>query len=614
MSLQIIIQNLNSLFMTISIDSVSYAVPEKELFSGVSFSIRQGEKIGVVGANGSGKSTLLKIIEGSIDPDEGRVITGSGLRLVYIPQSTIFADDISIYEYMLKRCLIAGITEQQASKSIHQTAFSLGITDLNLKIERLSGGWQKRIALAAGIACEPDYLLLDEPTNHLDIEGIVAVEQYLKQCSHSWIAVSHDRLLLENCPDAIIGIDPVFEGNVARIEGAYSDYQEARDVAAHQLSRLQSTLKNQVRREKEWLARSPSARTTKSRARIDSAYALMEKLHHVKRKTQEQKEDLSLSDSGRRTAELITAHNIGKAYDSARLFSGLTFTLKRGMALGILGPNGCGKSTLLRILAGLEKPTEGTVKQAGHLAINFFDQLRESLDLTLPLRRALAPESDTVVVQGREYHIVTWAKRFGFAPEQLSTAVSQLSGGEQARVLLATLVRQPGDLLILDEPTNDLDIPTLEMLESQLITFKGAMVLISHDRYFLSRVCSHFLGFTRDGQIKPFASYEQWETTVLKEKNRDQERPSSENQKIRSEKAARLTFREKFDLDNMEETIHRAEEEVLIIENRINSLQQSGEHEKTADLFIELAEAQKKVSDLFTRWEHLEEKRQSMEK
>ena len=359
---------------------------------------------------------------------------------------------------------------------------------------------------------EPDVLLMDEPTNHLDVEGILWLERLLRAEARAFLVVSHDRRFLEAVTSRMIEINRSYPTGVFEAKGHYSDFLEQRDAALQAQANYEASLANRVRREVEWLRRGPKARTTKAKSRIDSAGRLIEELNSADARKDQGTAGINFTASGRRSKQLVEATQLCKSLGGRPIVKDLDLLLGPGQRLGLLGPNGSGKSTLLKLIAGTLKPDSGTITRADKLRVVTFEQHRESLDQSSSLRRSLAPHGDAVVYQDRSIHLVSWAKRFLFRPEQLDLPVSRLSGGEQARLLIARLMLQPADLLILDEPTNDLDIPTLDVLEDSLLEFPGALMLVTHDRWLLDRVSTILLAMDGTGQTEWFADYAQWES------------------------------------------------------------------------------------------------------
>jgi ATP-binding cassette subfamily F protein uup len=490
--------------------SITKAFGPRPLFRDLSFTVDEGARIGLIGPNGAGKSTLLKILAGEVEPDTGELSMRKRTRTSYVEQSSEFAIGHSIWSVMEDAVREAKVPAAQWDRQIRETLGRAGYKDFTVAAASLSGGWRKRLAIARALAIAPDVLLLDEPTNHLDLEGIEWLEDILTGAAFASVTISHDRYFLEAVALEIAEINPAYPDGILRTRGNYSRFLEDKEAFLEAQQRRQESLENRVKTEIEWLRRGPKARATKAKARIDKAHALIGELAEVTARNRTSATDIEFSDSGRQSKRLVTLDHLGYEVNGRALFRDLTFPLTAGTRVGLVGPNGSGKTTILRLLRGELEPTSGTLERANALRIVYFDQNRQ-LDTSLTLRRALAPDSDSVVYQDRVIHVASWASRFLFTGEQLNQPVANLSGGERARVLIAKLMLEPADLLLLDEPTNDLDIATLEILEESLLEFRGALVLVTHDRYLLDRVSTVVLGLDGLGNAGRFADYLQWE-------------------------------------------------------------------------------------------------------
>src|SRR5436309_1555019 len=487
----------------------AFGVPP--LFEGLSLGIFEGDHIGLVGPNGSGKSTLLKILAGSEPPTAGMRAARKRLRLGYVPQDPGFGPDATVASVRGEGVADLGMEEHEAEARIVAVMGRAGFEDGAGAVAMLSGGWKKRLIIARELAREPELLLLDKPTNHLDIEGILWLEELLQREPEAFLAVSHDRYFLEAVAGRIIELNRAFAAGFLVVKGRYSDYLEKKEALLAGQAAYQESLRNRVRGEMEWLSRKARARTRKSRARIDEAERLRVALVDLDSRARAPEVAIDFVGTERKTKRLLVTRGMTKSFGERPILSALDLVLTPGRRLGVLGANGSGKTTLLRLLAGSEQLDAGTIERAPELKIVTFDQHRERLHPEVSLRRALAPSGDSVVSRGSAVHVAAWAKRFLFRPEQLETPVGRLSGGEQARVLIARLMLEPADLLLVDEPTNDLDIPTLEILEESLLEFRGALVLVTHDRYMLDRVSTIVLGLDGRGGASQFADYSQWE-------------------------------------------------------------------------------------------------------
>ncbi|HUP47478.1 MAG TPA: ABC-F family ATP-binding cassette domain-containing protein [Thermoanaerobaculia bacterium] len=566
----------------------------RPLFTGLDFTISEGDHIGLVGPNGSGKSTLLKIVAGMEHPDAGTRAVRRGLGIGYVPQDPVFAPGRSVEEVLAE-----ALGEHDAAR-IGQALGKAGFTDRAAPTETLSGGWRKRLAIARELVKEPEVLLLDEPTNHLDVEAILWLEKLLRSEPKAFVVVSHDRYFLENVARRMMELNPVYPGGLLETAGTYSEFLEKRDEVLRNEAAYQERLANLVRREIEWLRRGPKARTTKAKARIQTAGRLIGELDDSRDRARVSTAKIDFDATDRKTKRLLAAKGLRKR----ELFSDLDLLLTPGTRLGVLGPNGSGKTTLLRIIVGELEPDAGTIERAERLRVVYFEQNRESLDPALTLKRALAPEGDSVVYQDRAVHVASWAKRFLFRPEQLETSVANLSGGEKARIVMARLMLQPADLLVLDEPTNDLDIPTLEVLEESLLEFAGALVLVTHDRYLLDRVSTRILALDGKGNAEFFADYSQWEgRRVIADREE-----GSEPRSPRSPRGPRLGYLEQREYDSLEAAILAAEERLAAASVAAEEPAIAADAAALQLRLAELSEAQAEVDRLYQRWAEFDAK------
>ena len=568
----------------LSCESLTKSFTSRPLFENLSFAIDAGHHIGLIGPNGSGKTTLLKIVAGIEQPDSGTRAVRRGVRVGYVPQDAVFTPGMSIEEVLVDAMRHEAMLEDYEKSS--RTARALGkagFTDRSIATDALSGGWRKRLAIARELALEPDILLLDEPTNHLDVEAILWLESLLKSEPEAFVVVSHDRYFLENIAKRMLELNRAYPDGLLQIDGKYSDFLEKRDELLRNEAAYQETLANRVRREMEWLRRGPKARTTKAKGRITNAEKIIGELAEGRDRTRVATAKIDFTASDRKTKRLW----VGKDLRKAGLFEDLDLILTPTTRLGVLGPNGAGKTTLLRVIVGELAPDAGTIEQADALRVVYFDQNRESLDPTQTLRDNLPPEL---------------ARRFLFNYEQLDTSVSKLSGGEKARIILARLMLKPADLLVLDEPTNDLDIPTLEVLEESLLEFRGALVLVTHDRYLLDRVSTQILALDGAGRAEYFADYSQWESVRAGFSRPAEAGPHTVNR----QRAKRLSYLEQREFDSMEQTLLIAEERLAHAHSRAEDPSIATDAGALQQRFAELAEAEAEVDRLYKRWSELE--------
>lgn len=593
----------------------------QNLFKNIDLMVNSGEKIGVIGPNGSGKSTLLKIICGLEDADSGQVVLQKFIRLSYLAQEDVFDAGKSVTATLIAALTHEDLDDTTKYNRIHTLLSRAEFPDADVAVDVLSGGWRKRLAICRALLVAPDVLVMDEPTNHLDIEGILWLEKMMKGGSapSATLVVSHDRHFLENCNNRIIELSSLYPEGTLQVQGTYSEFLEARELFLSGQMQEEERLANKARREIEWLRRGPKARTTKAKYRIDEAHKLTGDLAEVKTRNRSiASVQIDFEATGRKTKKLLEAVGLSKSYGEVPLFTGLDIVLSPGTRLGLLGRNGCGKSTLMQIIAGATGneqvlPDAGTVRTADNIKIVTFDQNRANIDPTITLRRALAPEGDAVMYCGRSLHVASWAKKFLFRPDQLETPVGQLSGGEQARILIAALMRQPADILLLDEPTNDLDIASLDVLESSLIEFPGALILVTHDRFLLDRVCDRLLGFGGRSGVTYFADYQQWladlpqsgEKEVPREKTGDKGGASP----LPVKNKGRLSYLDQREYEQIEEKIATAEGRVVELEEMMERPDVVSEAEKLAACWRDLEAARLDVEQLYARWEELEAKK-----
>lgn len=576
------------------------------LFTDLTLVIAEKERLALIGPNGAGKSTLLKILCRVEEPDGGEVALRRGLAIGYVPQDQRFEDGMTL-DALLSSAAEAGIGNDY-DKAMRLAALrdSLGFPKEDTLLSTLSGGWKKRAALAAAVLRCPDILLLDEPTNHLDIEGILWLENYLAEMDAALCFVSHDRYFIERLASRVVEIDRRYPKGSLSVPGSYGDFVIAREEFLAQLNRSKRALAGKVRREVEWLRQGARARTTKSKHRSAEAHRIIEELNSID--LSERQASLGFSASERKTRELIKLEGVGKSLGGKCLFRDLDLVLQPGSRVGIVGANGTGKTTLLKTLLGEVQPDSGEILRAPWLRFAFFDQERKQLNMNQKLRSALCSEGDAVVVNGREIHVVGWASKFLFRAEQLDLPVSALSGGEQARVLLARLMREPADILFFDEPTNDLDIQTLEVLEESLIAFPGAVVIITHDRYFMDRVATVVVGLGRPGPTVKYADYTQWEITgsAVPEAAAAPEREAAPPPAPTAGKKVNLYVRNK-EIKAVEKQIEREEKKLAELNAALHDPVNAGDHLRLAEIIESIASQELTLNELMERWAALSE-------
>lgn len=596
----------------IGCQNLAKSMSHKVLFQDLNLAIEDGEKLGIIGPNGAGKSTFLKILKGLEVPDAGTIAARKGLRMAFINQEPQFPTQKTLEEVLTSAGEREGLDHDTALIEAHKLLSKLGFPDPMQTVGTLSGGWRKRLAIAEALISNPDLVLFDEPTNHLDLRSVIWLEEFLRQASFAWVLVSHDRYFLDRTARRILEIHPAYPGRWHVEDGGYTSFIEKKEAYLYDLQVKEASLANKLRREEEWLVRQPKARGTKARYRIDEAMRMKGEMQDLKQRLSTSSANLDFQASGRKSKQLLQLKGITKRFGERTLFQNLDFVLSPGMTVGILGDNGTGKSTLLKIMGGVEEPTEGTVQVIQNLEIVYFDQAKEQLQPDWTLKRALSEGHEAVVFRDRSVHVASWARRFQFKAEQLDTPVSFLSGGEKARVMISRLMQRKADVLLLDEPNNDLDIDTLEILEDSLEDFPGAVVLVSHDRYLLDRLCTHFLGLGPGGKITLFADYAQWERSLVDEgkaqKKEKQGAAAAPAAKPKTTKAGKLSYNEQREYEKMEESILHAEEELAAAQAAVEDPSIASQTQKLMAASDRLQKAQENVDRLYARWTELETK------
>ena len=506
-----------------------------DLLANTAFSLESGERVGLIGRNGTGKSSLLKILAGIEKMDDGLLQYQQGLRIAYVPQEPIFEAEETIFEAVSK-----GVAQAKALREEYE-ALSVGEWDdashhrldevqsqlealsgwnweqrvyetldrlhleADLKISTLSGGTKKRVALARALVEMPDVLLLDEPTNHLDLDSIAWLEELLKEYQGSVILVTHDRAFLDNVCTQIVELD---RGILRSYPGNFTQYEVLKEQELNSESLANARADKLLAQEEVWIRKGVEARRTRSVARI----ARLETLRNSRAERRDAMGQVKLAVSaGDRSGKIVAdLQNVSKSYDRP-IVTDFTATILRGDKVGLLGPNGAGKTTLLKLILGTIAPDSGTATMGTRIEVAYFDQMREGLDLNASLEDYISPGSEWIEINGNKKHVKSYLSDFLFAPERTNSPVSTLSGGERNRLLLARLFARPANVLVLDEPTNDLDIDTLDLLEQLLQDYKGTVFLVSHDRYFLDNVVTSIIAHEGDGFWREYeGGYEDW--------------------------------------------------------------------------------------------------------
>jgi ATP-binding cassette subfamily F protein uup len=587
------------------------------VFSNMDFTVQERDKIGIIGPNGAGKSTLLKILAGLDTADSGLVSNRRGLSAGYVAQQDDFPEGQTI------RTILLGALGQNASTGdlgrLELILGRAGFHNPDVEATKLSGGWKKRLAICVQLLRHPQLLLLDEPTNHLDLAGIDWLEDVLDAANFAYAVISHDRYFLEAACTTIVEINRMYPGGNFIVKGGYGEYMRRKAEFIEGHASQMASMANRLRAESEWLSRGAQARSTKQQARIKAAAVLKADFESAQTRSRRQAVEFEFTASQRKTKKLMEVKNLSKSFGGTQLFNGLSFILGPGMRLGLSGPNGSGKSTLLKIFQKTLPPDAGTVEHADQLRVVYYDQHREELPEDRTLKRALAEDGDFVSAQGRSVHVATYAKSFGFDAKQLETTVKKLSGGERARLLIARMLQKPADVLILDEPTNDLDIDSLETLEESLLSFPGAIILVTHDRYLLDRVSTGILGLDGTGSFEFFADYAQYVLHMRQLRTSDARDPNvnrspdqhsvPNNQTNRTtHKSKKLPYLEQREWDSMESNILKAEQALADAQAKSADPMIASSPIKLQEACKTVDAAQETVDKLYARWAELESK------
>ncbi len=554
----------------LQIEGLCKSFGDRIIFDGLSLNINQGEKVGLIARNGQGKSTLLDVIAGVADYRSGTITFRRDIRTAYLVQTPVFPKGSSV--------LSACCPEADDEKLLRarQLLTKLGVADFEKPIDELSGGQAKRVALAQALVSEPDFLILDEPTNHLDVSVTEMLEDYLSASRLTLLMVTHDRYLLDRVCNRIIEID---DFRAYSYSGNYSYYLEKRQERLDAESSQRESDLNLYRRELDWMRRMPCARGGKARYRKESFHQLEERLQH-RREEQSVALDVKASYIGKKIFDI---EHLNKAFDDKIILKDFSYTFTRYEKLGVIGENGVGKSTFLKLLLGIEQPDSGVIERGSTLKIGYYSQQGLSFPEDAKVIDVVTAIADHIVLDdGRRMSAGQFLQKFLFTPKTQYSYVSKLSGGERRRLYLCTILMQSPNFLILDEPTNDLDILTLQVLEEYIAQFKGCVIVVSHDRYFMDKIAEHLLVFEGDGRVTNFpSSYSDYmEYKVLKE---DEEKATAAQSRTRQQsqqptansqqpaRSAKLSFKEKREMEQIEQELQQLEQEKAQLEDELNS-------------------------------------------
>jgi len=626
-------------------DEISLEFGDQLLLNQASFSIEPGERVCLIGRNGAGKTTVFKIIMGEIEPDYGKVVCRSDLHISRLEQSLPGQLHDTVYDFVAAglaglqmliddyHSLSNGNLDRiglRELEKLHQRIEQSGgwkidtrirtiLTQLDLPAEKrlaeLSGGWQRRVALARALVSNPELLLLDEPTNHLDLSTIQWLEDRARTFTGSILFVTHDRAFLQRLATRILELD---RGKLNSWPGDYRRFLIAKEQARADERRQNQLFDKKLEQEETWIRQGIKARRTRNEGRVRALLALREE--YTRRVKPDAKARIYVEDADPSGRKVIEAYNISYGFNGEVLFAGLSLKIKRGDRIGLIGNNGVGKSTLLRLLLGKLQPQSGTVKSGTNLMIGYFDQQRELLDPEKTVAEFVGEDSDYIKINGRDRHVIGYLKGFLFTPKRAMTPIKVLSGGECNRVILAKLLTRPTNLLVLDEPTNDLDIETLEVLEQRLCEYDGTLIVVSHDREFIDNVVTSTLVFEDDGKVRTYAGgYSDWlrQGRHLRETddpNKTKQDSNSSQEKVTGNKSGKkLTYKLKLELEQLPDTI-------TDLENTVARLQSmtlepgffSQAHEKYQEILAELAARENDLELAMDRWVELETMQQEL--
>lgn len=626
--------------MILSAENLGHSYGVRTLFKNISFNIEEGDKIGVIGVNGTGKSTLLRDIATG-EPGEGKITKNGTCVIEYLPQDPAFDPDATVLEQVFRgespqldvvrryeeavqqaaaepenkaaRQKLLALQQEMDSKFAWQMESEakavldkLGVTDLQQPMKELSGGQRKRVALAGVLVRPSDLLILDEPTNHMDNETVSWLEEVLQKRKGALLMVTHDRYFFDRVVNRTLEIDG---GEGYLYTGNYSLFLQKREERRIAAAGAAQRLRNVYRRELAWISRGAEARRTKSKERIERFNELKKEVNNIKTEQQ-----LEISSVGSRLGKtIIECEHIGLDYGGKTYINDFNYVLLRNDRIGIVGPNGSGKSSLMDIIAGRLAPTRGTVKVGQTVKIGYFAQHSEFKDADCRVLEYIKNVSDYIeTADGTRITAAQMLERFLFPPELQWVPVSKLSGGEKRRLYLLSVLMSAPNVLILDEPTNDLDIPTLSVLEDYLDTFNGAVIAVSHDRYFLDRFAGKIFAFMGGGEVRQFigdySRYEQARAeaqSLARQQERAQTAAAKPQQREEKQRAPKMTYKEKLEYEQIEQVIAQAEAELKMTEMEINAC--GTDFVKLTELTAKQQELTQRISDLTDRWAYLEE-------
>ncbi|MCV6636721.1 ATP-binding cassette domain-containing protein [Candidatus Albibeggiatoa sp. nov. NOAA] len=625
----------------VNLDNISIAFGHVTLLDKVNLRLEKGERVCLIGRNGEGKSTLLKIIAGQIQAESGLLQFQQGSRSSYLAQEPIFAPDDTIFHAVARGLgqigelvqtyhdLVQQMTEQQNDalmKKLEQVQHQLEAQDgwlleqrvetilsrLQLsadeKVEKLSGGWKRRVAIAQALVTAPDLLLLDEPTNHLDIEAIMWLEELLLEFNGSLLFISHDRQFMQRLATRIIELD---RGNLTSYPGDYQTYLKTKQAALEAEATQNAKFDKVLAQEEVWIRQGIKARRTRNEGRVRA----LKKMRQERAQRREKMGKVKLNlDSGEMSGKMvIEAENISKTYENKPLIKPFSTLIMRGDKIGLIGANGVGKTTLLKMLLDDIQPDSGKIKHGTQLQVAYFDQLRAQLDPEQTLYDAIGQGRDNVDINGKSKHVMSYLNDFLFAPARAYSPIKSLSGGECNRLLLAKLFTKPANLLVMDEPTNDLDVESLELLEELLMSYEGTLLLVSHDRSFLDNVVTSVFAFEGDAVVNEYVGgYADWLRQRKLIESAKPTKTEKEPKKVEkaakpAEKAKKLSYKEQRELDSLPVKIEALETSLGELQETVANPEFYKQEQSTINETLnKIKTLEEELQDCYERWESLE--------
>ena len=543
----------------ISVKELSIGFRGPALLDGVNFQIEPGQRIGLLGRNGAGKTTLMKLLSGQVQPDSGDVQVHAGVHVTMLKQDVPRDIQSSIFDVVKEG--VPAVDDPDAEDWKTQNDVEQILSRMNLdgdgRFEALSSGMKRRVLLAQALVSKPDLLLLDEPTNHLDIDSIDWLESFLLKTRASFLFVTHDRVFLRKLATRILEID---RGNLFDWTCDYGTFLKRKQDALATEEKQNALFDKRLAEEEAWIRKGIKARRTRNEGRVRALKAMREERRGRREKVGTS--NLKIQEASKSGNLVVEAEGISFSYDDHHVFTDFSTTIMREDKVGIIGRNGAGKTTLLKTLLGQLKPTTGKIKVGTNLQIAYFDQLRQQLDEESTVQQNVGQGSDSVVINGTKKHVLGYLQDFLFAPERARTQVKFLSGGEKNRILLAKLFAQPANVIVLDEPTNDLDAETLELLEERLVQFTGTVLMVSHDREFLNNVVTSTIVFEEDGLREYVGGYDDWQRQVASRKSvstapslSDSKGKAKKKRSRDEDKPKKMSFKEKRELEQLPEKI-----------------------------------------------------------